>query len=121
MNFLDWLFAFIGRMLAVPELHALIMALGAGLASCYLLTLPLPAWTPVRVAAFYGRLVTFAVVFGVAVYLIPSPRMAVWAFTVAVFTPLAYEAAAAAIFHRWPWLKPKALMTADEMAVHVAA
>lgn len=116
MDFLDWLFAFIGRMLAVPELHAMLMALGAGLASTYLLTLPLPAWTPIRLAITYGRGLTFLIVMGVAVSLIPSPRMAVWAFTVAVFTPLAYEWLTALVYHRWPWLKPKAMMTAEELA-----
>lgn len=121
MDFLDWVFAFIGRMLAVPELHAILAALSAGLAVTYVLTLPLPAWTPIRVVVQWSRVIAFGLVMGIAVYLIPTPRMAIWAFTVAIFTPLFYEWLSAIIYHRWPWLKPKALLTAEEMQARVAA
>lgn len=106
--------SFMQRVFSIPELHAVLTSVAVGLALTYLLTLPLPAWTPVKAVVQYGRFLTFWIVFGLAVWLVPTPRMAAWAFTVAIFTPLFSEWLAAIIYHRWPWLKPKALLLPHE-------
>lgn len=111
----DWIFTFIGRAFAVPELHAILAAMFAGMALAYLLTLPLPAMTPVKTAVRYGRVLIFFVVMGVALTFEPTPRTAAWAFSIAILTPLFHEWLFAIVYHRWPWLKPKALMTAPEL------
>lgn len=111
----DWLFAFLAKMLAVPELSALLPAIGVGLALAYLATVQFPASWPVKgVQKIAGVIIVFVVV-GVATALLPTPRMALWAFTVAVFIPKTYEWLTAIIYHRFPWLKPKSLLTGDEM------
>lgn len=115
MGFLDWLFAFIGKAFAIPELHAVIAGLVVGMALAYALTLPLPAMTPVKTAVRYGRVLIFFVVMGVSLALKPTPRTAAWAFSVAILAPLFHEWLFAIVYHRWPWLKPKALMTAPEL------
>lgn len=106
---LDWLFAFIARAFAVPELHAVLAALAAGMALAYVLTLPLPAATTLKAAKQYGRVLIFCTVMLVALTLHPTPRTAAWAFTVALLAPLFHEWLFAIVYHRWPWLQPKAL------------
>ncbi|MCX7041091.1 MAG: hypothetical protein NT117_00060, partial [Gammaproteobacteria bacterium] len=70
---LDGMLTFMLRVFAVPQLHAMLTAVGVGLALTYLLQLPLPAWTPVKVAVQYARLLIFFVVLGIAVVLVPTP------------------------------------------------
>lgn len=116
----DWLFGFLARVLAVPELHAIAVASFAGIAITYLLQLPLPARTSVKVAVQWARVWIFLVVVGVAFYQVRSFVMFAWAASVGVLMPLLYEWAGAILFHRWPWLKPKSLLTAPEMQARVA-
>ncbi len=117
-EFFDWLFGFLARAFAVPELHAILAGLFAGIAVAYALTLPLPAMTPVKTAVRYARVIVFVTVLGVSLALSLTPRTAAWAFTVAILAPLLHEWLLAIIYHRWPWLKPKALMTGPELVEH---
>ena len=116
---MDWLLTFGQKVLAIPGLHAILAAFAAGIAVTYLLSLPLPAWTPVKTAVSYARVVTFLVVMTVALYLLPTPVMFAWAFTVAIMTPLFYEWLTTILYHRYPWLKPKALLTDTEMQARI--
>lgn len=110
-GFFDWLFAFIARVLAVPELHAITVASFAGIAITYLLQLPLPMRTPVKVAVQWARVWIFLVVLGVAFYQVRTFVMFAWAASFGLLMPLFYEWIGAIIFHRYPWLKPRALKT----------
>ena len=116
----DWALAFLMRVLAVPELSALLPAIGVGLAIAYLASLKFPEWLPIKTAQNYANVIIFFVVIIIATALLPTPRMALWSFTVAIFIPKTYEWLTEIIFHRWPWLKPKALLTAPEMQARVA-
>lgn len=123
-EFFDWLLAFAGKVMAVPELHAIIVAIAVGMAIAYLFTLQLPHhWAIDRVKRWSSAVVMLAV-FLVATGLgphagalqlgwirvpLPAPGMAAWAFVQAVFTPLYFTALGNFIYHRWPWLQPKAL------------
>lgn len=111
----DWLFTFLGRAFAVPELHAVVAGLFAGIAVAYTLTLPLPAMMPIKKAKNYGRLFVFVTVMVVSLTLDFKPRTAAWAFTVAIMAPLLHEWLFAMVYHKFPWLKPKALQTVDEL------
>lgn len=113
----DWLFAFLSKAFAIPELHAILASVGVGMAMAYVLTLPMPADTAIKTAVQYGRVIIFVTVMGVALAMVPTPHMAAWAFTVAVFTPLFYEWLATIIYHRWPWLRPKVLRPPDDPPV----
>ena len=117
---MDWILEFGTKVLAIPGLHAILAAFGAGIASTYLLSLQLPAWTPVKYAVNYARVLTFFIVMGVALALLPTPVMFAWSFTVAIMTPLFYEWLTTILYHRYPWLKPKALLTGPEMQARVA-
>jgi hypothetical protein len=119
VSLLDWLLEFGGKVLAVPELHALLMAFAVGCALTYLFTQSLPAVTLVKTAVRWKRVIIFFVVFGIAVALRTTPVMVGWAFTVAILTPKVYEWGETIIYHRWPWLKPRALMTGTEMQCRV--
>lgn len=119
MEWLEKLFNLAVKAFALPGLHAILTALGVGFAVTYLLTLPLPAWTPIKFVVQYGRVLIFMVVFGTAVYLLPTPTMVAWGFTFAACIPLLYEWVMTSLYHRYPWLKPKALLTANEMQVRI--
>ena len=116
---MDWILEFGQKVLAIPGLHAILAAFGAGLAVTYLLSLPLPASTAVKTAVHYARVLTFFTVMTVAMVLLPTPVMFAWAFTVAIMTPLFYEWLTTILYHQWPWLKPKALLTAPEMQARI--
>lgn len=116
---MDWILEFGTKVLAIPGLHAILAAFGVGIAVTYLLSLPLPASTAVKTVVSYARVVTFVVVMTVALYLLPTPVMFAWAFTVAIMTPLFYEWLTTILYHQWPWLKPKALLTAPEMQARI--
>lgn len=118
---MDWegIFNFLGKVMAVPELHALITAFAVGLAITYAATVYLPAKTPVKWAVYAARLVIFCAVMGVSFWLKPTPRMVAYAFPVAILTPLFYEWLTNLLYHWLPWLKPKALLTAPEMQVRI--
>lgn len=113
--FLSAAFDFLTKMMAVPELHAIVLAVAVGMAISYALAQTLPAWTPIKVAVQYQRVIVFFAVVIVALANVFTPRMGAWAATVGVFTPLFYEWLGAIIFHRWPWLKPRAMLTDAEM------
>lgn len=119
MEWLEKLFNLAVKAFALPSFHAIVTSLFAGFAVTYLLTLPLPAWTPVKWVVQWARLVTFLTVFSVAVILLPTPTMVAWAGSMAIFTPLFYEWAMQILYHRYPWMKPKALLTASEMQVRI--
>lgn len=106
---IDWLFSFLARAFAIPELHAVVAGMAAGLAVAYVLTVALPASTPFKVAVQYARVVVFLTVMVVALSLKLSTYTAAWAFTVALLAPLFHEWLFAIVYHRWPWLRPKAL------------
>ena len=116
---MDWILTFGQKVLAIPGLHAILAAFAAGIAVTYLLSLPLPASTAVKTAVSYARVITFLVVMTVALYLLPTPVMFAWAFTVAIMTPLFYEWLTTILYHRYPWLKPKALLTDTEMQARI--
>jgi hypothetical protein len=117
---MDWLLTFGQKVLAIPGLHAILAAWGAGMAVTYALSLPWPASTASKTVIAYSRLITFVTVMTVALYLLPTPVMFAWAFTVAIMTPLFYEWVMTILYHKFPWLKPKALLTAPEMQARVA-
>jgi hypothetical protein len=108
-DFFDWALAFALKVFAVPELHAIAVACVAGMALAYLLSLKLPAWTPVKTAVQSGRVLIFFVVVIVAVLQIHTALMFTWAASIGVLLPLFYEWLGRIIYHRWPWLQPKAL------------
>jgi hypothetical protein len=108
-NFFDWLLTFAQKVFAVPELHAILVACVAGMALTYVLSLKWPAWTPVKAAVQYGRVLIFFVVVLVAVLQIRTPLMFTWAASIGLLLPLFYEWLGRIIYHRWPWLQPKAL------------
>jgi hypothetical protein len=112
---MDWILEFGQKVLAIPGLHAILAAWAAGCAMTYLCTLPMPAWTPIQTAVHYNRVLVFFTVMGTALALLPTPVMFAWAFTVAILTPASYEMATKALFLKWPALKPKALMTENEL------
>lgn len=115
MDIIDWIFTFLGKAFAVPELHAVLAGLFAGIAVAYALTLPLPAMMPIKTAKNYARLFVFVTVMTVSLLLDFKPRTAAWAFTVAIMAPLLHEWLFALVYHRWPYLKPKALQTVTEL------
>ena len=114
MGIFDWLLNFALKVFAVPGLHAILTAVAVGFALTYLMSRSLPANMAVCTAIRYQRLIVFITVFSISFSMVPSPVMGAWAFTVAIFTPQFYDWVTEIIFHRWPWLKPKALMTFDE-------
>lgn len=116
---MDWILTFGQKVLAIPGLHAILAAFACGIASTYLLSLPLPAWTPIKYAVNYARVMTFFIVMGVALAILPTPVMFAWSFTVAIMTPLFYEWLTTVLYHQYPWLKPKALLTGPEMMARV--
>lgn len=121
MDWIDEAFKFAGKVMAVPELHAILTALAVGLGFTYLSTLPLPAKTSIKFAVQYARVIVFGAVLSIAFALKPTPKMVAYAFPVAIFTPLFYEWLMNILYHFWPWLKPKALLTATEMQARVKA
>jgi hypothetical protein len=114
MSYADWALNFLLRIFAVPELSAILTAIAAGLAMTFLSQLAMPGRLEVLSAKRYGRVIIFFVVIAVAVFMRPTPRVALWAFTVAVFLPNFYEWLQGLLFERYPWLKPKALQTDAE-------
>lgn len=116
---MDWIFEFGQKVLAIPGLHAILAAFAVGMAITYGFSQSLPAWTAVKTAVHYSRLITFFAVMATALALLPTPFMAAWAFTVAIMTPLFYEWLTTILYHRWPWLKPKALLTDTEMQARI--
>lgn len=116
---MDWLLTFGQKVLAIPGLHAILAAWGAGMAVTYALSLPWPASTASKTVIAYSRLITFVTVMTVALYLLPTPVMFAWAFTVAIMTPLFYEWVMTILYHKFPWLKPKALLTDTEMQARI--
>ena len=116
---MDWLLTFGQKVLAIPGLHAILAAFGVGLAVTYVFSQSLPAWTAVKTAVAYSRVITFFAVMATALILLPTPVMAAWAFTVAIMTPLFYEWLTTILYHRYPWLKPKALLTDTEMQARI--
>ncbi len=117
---MDWLLEFGQKVLAIPGLHAILAAFGVGLAVTHLFTLSLPASMAIDTAKAWSRVIVFFAVMGTALFLLFTPVMFAWSFTVAVLTPQFYTWLAEIIYHRWPWLKPKALLTAPEMQARVA-
>lgn len=114
-DFFDWAFSFLRKILEVPELFAVLTGLFAGMAVSYLLTLPLPSFTPVKVAKQYARGVVFITVMIVSMTIYRTPRTAAWGFTIAIMAPLFHEWLFTILYHKWPWLKPKALQTGAEL------
>lgn len=108
-------FAFAARVLAVPELHALALATAVAFALTYALSLQLPATWLVTTARRWIRAILVLLVLGVAMWMRPTAVMFGWAVTYGVFLPLLYEAFWHRIHALYPWLKPKALMTAYEL------
>lgn len=119
MEWLEKLFNLAVKAFALPGLHAVLTALAVGFAVTYTLTRPLPAWTPVKFAVQWSRVIIFFTTFATAVYLLPTPTVVAWGFMTAIMVPLVYEWVMAFFYHRYPWLKPKALLTANEMQVRV--
>lgn len=117
---MDWILTFGQKVLAIPGLHAILAALGVGFAVTHIFTLSLPAWVAIKTAQSWSRVIVFFSVLGTALMLLPTPVMFAWASTVAVFTPQFYTWLTEIIYHRWPWLKPKALLNAPEMQARVA-
>lgn len=113
--FLSAAFDFLGKVLLVPELHAMLLSVCVGMALSYLFAQTLPAWTAVKTAVRFQRVIVFFAVMGTALSSVYTPRMAAWAFTVAIFTPLFYEWLGTIIFHKWPWLRPRSMLSAEEM------
>lgn len=111
----DWLFSFAAKVLAVPELHAILVAFAIGCALTYATAHMMPARWRSSTAVILSRVLIVAAVMMVATMQVPTPVMAGWAFTVGVLTPPVYEMSLAALWHRWPWIKPKAMLTAPEM------
>jgi len=114
MSYADWALTFLLRIFAVPELAAILTAVPAGLALTYVSQQAMPKGWEVLTAQRWGRVIIFFVVICVAIAMRPTPRVAVWAFTVAVFLPQFYEWLQGLLFERYPWLKPKALQTDAE-------
>lgn len=117
---MDWLLTFGQKVLAIPGLHAILAAWCAGVATTYGILLMLPYHTQVKHAVLYARIIVFFVVMTVALSILLTPVMFAWAFTVAILTPASYEMLTNGLFHRWPHLKPKALMTSFEMENRIA-
>jgi len=117
---MDWLLTFGQKVLAIPGLHAILAAFGVGLAVTHVFTLSLPAWVAIKTVVAWSRLIIFLAVMTTALTLLPTPVMFAWAFTVAIMTPLFYEWLTTILYHRYPWLKPKALLTGPEMQARVA-
>lgn len=107
----EWIFAFLGRALAQPELAAVFAGVCAGIAMTYTVQRLLPWHMAVSRAELIGRVVTFATVLGIALLVHFTPRTFAWAFTVALLAPLLHEFAFAILYRKWPFLKPKALMS----------
>ena len=116
---MDWALTFGQKVFAIPGLHAILAAYGVGFAITHLFTLSLPAWTPVKTAVTYSRLIIFFAVMGTALFILPTPVMFAWSFTVAALTPKSYEGFMEWLYHRWPYLKPKALLTDTEMQARI--
>lgn len=119
MDWLEDLYNLALKALALPSFHAIVTALGVGFAVTYLLALPLPAKTPLMWAVRWSRVVIATTVFGTAVYLVPTPTVVAWGFTVAILTPRLYEMVMDQLYHWKPWLKPKSLLTGPEMQVRI--
>jgi len=117
---MDWILEFGQKVLAIPGLHAILAAFGVGLAVTHVFTLSLPAWVAIKTVVAWSRVVVFVAVMVTALALLPTPVMFAWAFTVAIMTPLFYEWLTTILYHRYPWLKPKALLTGPEMQARVA-
>jgi len=117
---MDWIQEFGQKVLAIPGLHAILASLGVGFAVTHIFTLSLPASMAIDTAKAWSRVIVFFAVLGTAMILLPTPVMFAWASTVAVFTPQFYTWATEVIYHTWPWLKPKALLTGIEMQVRIA-
>lgn len=118
--FLSAAFDFLVKMMSVPELHAILLAVCVGMALSYVFAQALPTWTPIKFAVQYQRTIVFFVVLFVALANVTTPRMGAWAFTVAIFTPLFYEWIGTIIYHRFPWLKPRSMLNDAEMQARVA-
>lgn len=118
---MDWdaVWTFLGKVFAVPELHALLTAMASGLALTYATTVYLPAKTPVKIAVYAARALVFFTVMGISFALLSTPRMVAYSFPVAILTPLFYEWGMNILYHWLPWLKPKALLNASEMQERV--
>ncbi len=116
---MDWLLTFGQKVLAIPGLHAILAAFGVGLAVTHVFTLSLPAWVAIKTVVAWSRVVVFVAVMVTALTLLPTPVMFAWAFTVAIMTPLFYEWLTTILYHRYPWLKPKALLTDTEMQARI--
>lgn len=119
MEWLEKLFNLAVKAFALPGLHAILTALGVGFAVTYIFSRTLPAWTLVKWATQWSRVIIFLTTFATAVYLLPTPTVVAWGFMTAIMVPLVYEWVMAFFYHRYPWLKPKALLTANEMQVRV--
>ena len=108
-DIINSVFDFIVKLLSIPQLHAIIVASVLGMAVTYLLSLKLPAITPIKLAVRFSRVLIFFTVVGTAYALIPTFIMLAWATSLGITLPLFYEWLTAIIYHRWPWLQPKAL------------
>lgn len=109
MGFFDWALQFLLKIWAVPGLHAILSGVSVGFAISYVGSILLPAEMEVKRAITWTRAFVFFSVFFISFLQVPTPVMAAWSFSVAIFTPQFYEWAVQIIYHKWPWLKPKAL------------
>lgn len=116
---MDWILEFGQKVFAIPGLRAILAALGVGFAVTHIFTLALPVHIAIKTAQAWSRVIVFFAVLGTALALLPTPVMFAWAGTVAVFTPQFYTWVTEIVYHRWPWLKPKVLLTAPEMQARV--
>lgn len=110
----DWFLTFAGKVLAVPELHAIIVAFAVGCALTYATAHLMPMRWRSSTVVLLSRILIVAAVMLVASMQVQTPVMAAWSFTVGVLTPPVYEMTLASLWHRWPWLKPRALLTGAE-------
>jgi hypothetical protein len=113
------IYAFLAKALQVPELHAVLAGLAAGIAATYFVQHLLPWDMRVKRAEVIGRASVFVVVMLTALIVYPTPRTLAWALSVAFMAPLFHDWAMSLVYRQWPALKPKSLMYDDEIAQSV--